>query len=183
QRVKRLSLYAAYDKELLKTKIPDLDLGQFRPHQEINLTLFRSNFTLKSLAFRNSLRLAIALLIGYLISGLFFIGHGYWILLTIVTIMRPAFSLAKERNIARLLGTFAGALVGFGFLYFTDESSMLFPFMILAMVVGYGSIKINYGLGIAGITIYLLLSFHYLDPFGLQEVLWDRIIDTVIGSA
>lgn len=182
QRVKRLSLYAAFDKEMLKEKRPDVDLQQFRPHQEINLDLFRSNFTLKSSAFRNSIRQAIALLIGYLVSFFFELGHGYWILLTIATIMRPAFSLAKERNINRLLGTLAGAVAGFGLLFLTNDNTVLFSIMILSMIIGYGAIKINYGLGIAGITIYLLVSFHYLDPFGLQEVLQDRIIDTVIGS-
>ena len=34
----------------------------------------------------------------------------------------------------------------------------------------------------AGFTIFVLLNFHFLNPIGLQQVLTDRIIDTIIGS-
>ncbi len=34
---------------------------------------------------------------------------------------------------------------------------------------------------IGGITVYLMLSFHFLYPQGLTTLLTDRIIDTLIG--
>jgi uncharacterized membrane protein YccC len=54
--------------------------------------------------------------------------------------------------------------------------------MLIAMLVGYSFLKLNYGVASAGITLFVLLNFHFLSPSGIQPVLLDRILDTVIGS-
>ena len=56
------------------------------------------NITLKSSQFRHALRVTIAMLTGYFVSLFFPLGHGYWILLTIATILKPAYSISRRRN-------------------------------------------------------------------------------------
>ncbi|MBA4166234.1 MAG: FUSC family protein [Chitinophagaceae bacterium] len=181
-RIRRMQLYTTFDRNLSRQFKNDVDFSKFTTHQEINLNLLLSNFSLDSFNFRHALRLTIALLTGYLLSLFFPLGHGYWILLTIATIIKPAYSLTRQRNIQRLSGTFAGATVGFVILFSTHNNTIIFIFMLAMMIMAYSLLRVNYAVSIAGLTIYLLLSFHFLYPGGLNSILFDRVIDTVIGS-
>ncbi len=180
--IRRMQLYSTFDKNLSRQFKSDIDFSRFTTHQEINLDLLLSNFSLASTNFRHALRLTIALLAGYLLSLFFPLGHGYWILLTIATIIKPAYGLTRKRNIERLTGTFSGALIGFILLFSTHNDTAIFIVMIAMMILAYSLLKVNYAVSISGLTIYLLLSFHFLYPSGLNSLLFDRVIDTVIGS-
>lgn len=181
-RVRRMQLYTSYDTNLSRQFSNDDDLSKFISHQEINFRLLFSGFTLRSSSFRHALRLTIALLAGYLLSLFFPLGHGYWILLTIATIIKPAYGLTRKRNLQRLMGTFAGAAVGFLILFTTHNNTLIFVVMIVMMVMAYSLLRLNYAVSIGGLTVYLLLSFHFLYPQGLHGLLSDRVIDTLIGS-
>lgn len=185
ERITVMSHYTNYDapasKELKKEK-RDLQLDRFVTRQELDPHLLFDNLSLKSSHFRHAIRLTLALMTGYIISLLFPLGHGYWILLTITTIMKPAYSITTKRNVQRILGTVIGALLGFLAIYFIKDNTALFIIMLLAMIISYSLLKLNYLVSSAGITIYVILSFHFLNPSGLGNVLQDRIIDTFIGS-
>ena len=181
-RIRRMQLYTTFDRNLSRQFKTDVDFSKFTTHQEINFDLLASNFSLHSANMRHALRLTTALLAGYLISLFFPLGHGYWILLTIATIIKPAYSLTKQRNIQRLAGTFIGATIGFVVLFSTQNNTVIFIIMIAMMILAYSLLKLNYAVSIAGLTIYLLLSFHFLYPHGLTSLLYDRVTDTVIGS-
>lgn len=181
ERIRRMEMYTTYEKSLSGEFKRDVDFSKFSPQQKINLNLLLSNISLNSSAFRHALRLTLALLLGYVISLFFELGHGYWILLTIATIIKPAYSLSKKRNIQRLGGTFAGVLLGFVVLYISHNDLVIFIMMIIAMIIAYSLLKVNYAVSIAGITVYLFLSFHFLYPHGLGHILADRVIDTLIG--
>jgi uncharacterized membrane protein YccC len=43
-------------------------------------------------------------------------GRGYWILLTVIIILKPGYSLSKQRNIQRLIGTLVGVAIGWSIL-------------------------------------------------------------------
>ncbi|MEE1928232.1 FUSC family protein [Streptomyces sp. TRM 70351] len=62
--------------------------------------------------FRHALRLAAVVATGYLLGGALPTGHGYWIGLTAVMVLRPDFSGTVSRGAARLAGTVAGVVVG-----------------------------------------------------------------------
>src|SRR5690606_38738219 len=128
-------------------------------------------------------RLTLALLIGYTLSFFWEIGHSYWILLTIVTIMKPAFSITKQRNLYRMAGTVLGAIAGFLLLYLTDNTVTLLVSMMIAMIVAHTFMKLNYVVASIGITIQVLLAFSFITPYDINAVLLDRVIDTFIDSA
>ena len=181
-RIKQVGIYTSYDTTLSSRFQSNVDFSRFATHQEINIDLVRSNLSLGSSSFRHALRLTIALLLGYIISLFFPLGHGYWILLTIATIIKPAYSLTRKRNIQRLSGTFAGAVIGFLVLLISPNNTVIFIIMIAMMILAYSLLRVNYAVSIAGLTIYLLLSFHFMYPSGLNTLLIDRVIDTAIGS-
>ncbi len=182
ERIKRLQTYTNYRQKISK-QITSEEVKHFVEPSKFDMHLLLSNITVKSAYFRHALRLSIALIIGYIVSLAFALGHGYWILLTIATIVKPAYSLSRQRNIQRVAGTMIGAALGFLILYFAKTNTPIFIAMLLAMIVAYSFLRLQYLVSTAGITLYVLLNFHFLYPGNLGSVLSDRILDTVIGSA
>lgn len=185
ERIKVIAQYTTYDRSISKAlkNQPRRDLDRFITRQDLDPNLLFDNLSLQSSTFRHAVRLTLALVIGYVVSLLFPLGHGYWILLTITTIVKPAYSITKKRNGQRILGTLTGAFLGFATIYITEDTTILFIIMLLAMIISYSMLKLDYFVSSAGITVYVILSFHFLNPSGLGVVLHDRVIDTAIGCA
>jgi uncharacterized membrane protein (TIGR01666 family) len=182
-RLHTLHGYTTYDRKLGRDFNDEIDVDEFVAHDEVDRKLIYENLTIRSNIFRHSLRVSISTIVGYIISGFLPFGHGYWILLTIVVILKPAYSLTKRRNFERLIGTLGGALVGVLLLFFVKDRQALFVMMILFMIGTYVFIRTNYLVAVILMTPYVLLLFHLLYPADFRTVLSDRVIDTAIGSA
>lgn len=182
EKINGLHYYTTYDKKIKKPSGSAVDYSNYAEIPEISAELFWSNFNFKSNIFRHSVRVAFALLLGYIISVVFNIGHSYWILLTIVVILKPAYSLTKKRNTDRLIGTFLGITIGVVLLYFIKDSTALLVIMILFMATSYSFMRTSYFINVLTMTPYLVIFFHLLYPSALKILLTDRIIDTLIGS-
>ncbi|MCT3922307.1 FUSC family protein [Elizabethkingia anophelis] len=186
KKVKTIYRASGYDEKLAKSLSFGLDFEKFAPKTEkINLKLLKFNLSLKSAHFRHALRITIALLIGYIVSLVTFvqIGHSYWILITILAIQKPAFSITKSRNLLRLGGTLAGATLSFAILYYISNTTVLFIILLVSMVLCYTFLKHKYMTAIFFMTIYVFMSFNFLSPGNFQVIFADRIIDTLIGGA
>ncbi len=181
-RLHTLHGYTGYSDSLGKAPGSPEDYQLFVSHQDVSQKLFIGNLNLGSNIFRHSLRMGIATLAGYLISRFLPLGHGYWILLTIIVILKPAYSLTKKRNYERLVGTLAGALTGLLIIYFIRDRTALFVLMILFMIGTYTFLRTNYLVCVILLTPYVLLLFHLLYPLDFSLILSDRVIDTAIGS-
>ncbi len=181
-RLYTLHTYTSYDESSAKNFSKDLDYDKFITHQDIDGKLLIDNLSLKSNIFRHSLRVSIATIIGYIISKFFPFGHSYWILLTIIVILKPAYSLTKRRNYERLTGTIAGAALGLIILYFVKNTDVLFIIMMLFMIATYSFLRTKYLISVLFMTPYILLLFHFLNPNDFKTVFNDRLIDTAIGS-
>jgi uncharacterized membrane protein YccC len=120
---------------------------------------------------------------GFIASKFFSFGHSYWILLTIIVIIKPGYSLTKKRNGERLWGTIAGALIGIAAIFLIKDKTALFIIMIVFMIGAYSFMRIRYLVFVSLMTPYILLLFHLLNPNNFRTVISDRIIDTLIGSA
>ena len=182
-RLHTLRSYTGYDQKLARGFEEPVDYEQFITHQYVDPRLLKENLTLSSNIFRHSLRVSLATLSGYLIAQFLPFGHSYWVLLTIIVILKPAYSLTKRRNYERLFGTIAGAIIGIAVLYFIKDKKLLLAVMIFFMVCTYSLLRIRYLLSVLFMTPYILLLFHLLNPAGFQTILSDRLIDTAIGSA
>jgi uncharacterized membrane protein (TIGR01666 family) len=182
-RLHTLHGYTTFDRQLGRNINSEVDFEAFVSHQDTDPKLLLENLTIKSNMFRHSLRVSIATITGYIISGFLPFGHGYWILLTIIVILKPVYSLTKKRNFERLMGTLGGALVGLVILYFIKDQRVLFVLMILFMIGTYVFLRTNYLAAVMFTTPYVLLLFNLLYPIDFRTILTDRVIDTVIGSA
>lgn len=182
ERIKRLHLSTRYDKMISKEYRNDVELEKFTQHTEMDPKLLVNNLTLQSSNFRHAVRLTVALLVGYFISLFFLVGHSYWILLTIGVIIKPAYSITRKRNLQRVAGTLTGAAIGFLIIYLVKDSTVLFVIVMIAMILSYSLLKINYFFSSAFITLYVLTSLAFLSPTGFQKALNDRVADTILGS-
>ncbi|HCR77985.1 MAG TPA: FUSC family protein [Chryseobacterium sp.] len=171
--------------KLAKSLSTGLDLKKFMPNEEkLNFRVLRNNISLSSSHFRHALRITIALLLGYLFSLFQFlgIGHTYWILITIVAILKPAYSITKQRNLLRLYGTVAGAVVAYGILHFIHINEVLFTILLLSMIMCFSFLKGKYFWAVLFMTIYVFLSFNFLSPGNVNVIFKDRIVDTIIAA-
>ena len=158
------------------------DYSKFVSHQKIDGTTFRNNLTLKSSVFRHSLRMMITCTAGYFISKLLPDGHhSYWVLLTIIVILKPGYSLTKQRNFERFTGTISGGLIGLLILAFVHDRTILFALIIIFMIGTYTFQRLNYVVMVIFLTPYVLMLFNLLG-LGLVNVAEERLLDTAIGS-
>jgi len=180
-RVDGLSAY--FGNSLSERKIRnDSDYSKFVTHQKIDVTTFRNNLTLHSSVFRHSLRMMVTCIIGYIISKFLPNGHhSYWLLLTIIVILKPGFSLTKQRNYERLTGTIAGGLIGLLLLAFIHDRDILFVLIVFFMIGTYTFQRLNYITMVIFMTPYLLTLFSLLG-IGFISVAEERLLDTGIGS-
>ena len=171
--------------KLAKSLSTNLDFEKFLPNEEkLSFKVLRNNLSLKSGLFRHAIRLTLALLLGYSVSRIeaFSIGHSYWILITIIAIMRPSYSITKSRNILRLYGTIVGGILAYGILYFIENDFALLGILLTSMILCFSFLKDRYFWAILFMTIYVLLAFNILNPGNLNEIFVDRIIDTLIAG-
>ncbi|HEY4109767.1 FUSC family protein [Puia sp.] len=182
-RLHTLHGYTTYDRKLSRNIHAEVDVEEFVAHTEVDQKLILDNLNFKSDIFRHAVRVSIATFAAYVISGFLPVGHGYWILLTTIVIIKPVYSLTKRRNYERLFGTLGGACVGLLILYFVKDTMVLFVLMLLFMIMTYVFIRTNYLVAVTMTTPYVLLLFHLLYPTDFRTILADRVIDTMIGSA
>lgn len=181
-RIHTLHLYSRYDKEIAKKAAFPSDYDQFVTHEKFDLKIFRDNLSLQSNNFRHAVRISIATLAGFIVSLFFPFGHSYWILLTIIVILKPAYSLTKKRNYERVIGTMAGAVIGIVILHFVKSDDALFVIMLFLMLGTYSLWRTNYMFSVVFMTPYILLMFHLLTNASFKTIISDRLIDTAIGS-
>ncbi|CAN5678278.1 FUSC family protein [soil metagenome] len=156
--------------------------AKFVSHQQIDFSLFVNNLHLESGVFRHSLRMLITCMTGFIVAKMIAYGHhSYWILLTVIIILKPGFGLTKERNIQRITGTIVGALIGLGLLAFIQDRNILYGLIVFFMIGTYTYQRINYIAMVIFLTPYILILFNLLGlPF--WDVARERLLDTVIGS-
>ena len=156
---------------------------QFVAHQEIELRALSQNFTLKSGVFRHALRMTLACLTAFAVAELLWRGqHNYWILMTVSIMLKPGFSLTRQRNIERIGGTLAGGALGGAVLWGLPWPEARFGVLVVFMVVAYSFQRIKYLVTVLFLTAYLLILFNFLG-LSYLGVVRERIADTLIGCA
>lgn len=161
----------------------EADYSKFINRQSLDIKVLRENLTFASSTFRHALRMAIVMGLGYSVSLLFNVGnHSYWILLTIMVILKPGFGLTKQRNFQRLTGTIIGGLGGIIILMLIQDQVVLFFLLLILVMATYSLIRINYIISVMFMTPYVLIMFSFFEA-NTFVIMQERIVDTMIGSA
>lgn len=181
-RMNRLILYTRMEADTGDTFEWAQKVSRLAATQPLNLKVLSENLTFKSDIFRHAIRLTVAMIAGYAVSRVFRLEHSYWVLLTIVTIMRPAYVLTKKRNIERVAGTLVGVLAVIGILWIISNTTVLLVILILSMLVGYSMLRVHYFTFVVFLTIFVIISLYFLNPFEFQTLIRERLVDTAVGS-
>lgn len=163
-------------------KIRDKELEKFLTPQYYPLSTLLQNLSFSSTVFRHSIRLTITVLTGIFIGQLFSFNNAYWIVLTIIVIMRPGYGLTKQRSIDRIFGTILGALIAFGILYITNNTIITSTLSIICILLAFTFTQSNYKIGATFVTMYVVFVYGMLVP-DIDTVIINRIVDTLTGSA
>lgn len=150
----------------------------------LNWQSFKDNLSLDSTIFRHALRMAIMLSGTYLVfSFLDFSAQGvFWILLTILVIIKPGFGLTKERNLQRLIGTIIGGVIGGIILFTIHDVSLRFAILVFFFLTAYSLFRVNYILAVIFMTPYVLIMLSFTGTNTI-EMAQERILDTFIGGS
>lgn len=157
------------------------DLEKFLTPLYYPWSTFRENLSFSSTIFRHSLRLTITILSGIIIGKVLPFQNVYWILLTIVVIMRPGYGLTKQRSYERIFGTVLGGIIAFGIISFVHNDFAISSFAIIAMLLGFTFTQTNYKVGATFVTMYVVFIYGMLTP-NIEDVIQYRILDTIVGA-
>ncbi|CAM5625935.1 FUSC family protein [Streptomyces sp. NPDC091290] len=142
------------------------------------------NLTPRSVQFHNALRIALALAAARLVAGSLDLAHGFWVLLTVLTLSRTTVGETWAAIRLAVLGNLLGAvtagalLIGLG--RHTDAyAAMLAPAMLLAFSVG-PLLGIAWAQGL--FTLVVSSAFAQITPASWQ-LAEARVVDVVTGSA
>ena len=181
QRVEKMYAY-----HQSKTNVPEArknEIHTLATHQQFDWKLFGENLTFKSSIFRHSFRVAIVCLIAFIFARNFYTGqYSYWILLTILVILKPAFSQTKKRNYERIVGTVAGGLLGILILFFVKDINFKFWLLLFFMILTYSFARIKYVVSVFFMTPFILLMFDFIGQNNEILLVKERILDTFIGA-
>lgn len=174
--------YNSRSSKTLLSNPNNVEYSKFVTHQDYAPRIFFDNLSISSAAFKHAIRVALVCVIGFIISRNITGHHSYWVLLTIIVILKPGFTLSKQRNYQRLVGTICGGIAGVLILIFIPDKTAQFILMIVFMIGTYSFTRLNYVVSVIFTTPYVLILFRFLGV-GHLDLVEERIIDTAIGSS
>ena len=161
--------------------IKNNNLKRFIDSQNYDPKLVLRNLSFRSTIFRHSLRLAITVMLGYGIGLLFDLQNPYWIILTIIIIMRPSYGLTKTRSKDRVIGTLIGAALASGLVFLINDPYVYGALGIFSLVIAFSMVQKNYRASATFITLSVIFIYAILQP-DILKVIQFRVIDTLIGA-
>ncbi len=157
------------------------DSRRFLTKQKYDLHVLTENFNLRSPIFKHSLRLATMTMIGFAVGILISAQNPYWILLTLIVIMRPAFGLTKTRSRQRTIGTLIGGALAVGIVLLTQNTTVYAILAIISLVFAFSMVQRNYKASATFITLFVVFIYALLRP-DIFNVIQYRVLDTLIGA-
>lgn len=156
--------------------------SQFITPQDYDWKTFTENLNFDSPIFKHSLRLTLTVLVGFAIGIIFPFQNAYWILLTITVIMRPGYTLTKERSKHRLYGTLIGGAVAVAVVYSTQNEYIYGILSVVSFILGFSLVQKNYKSSAIFITLNIVLIYALVrsDPW---DAIQFRVLDTLTGAA
>jgi len=181
--IDRMRRQTRHDPGITETVIRvDPTLSRFVSSRRVPFVQIFSNLTMASPSFRHALRVTIAVGVGFWLGRLLPLTNAYWIVMTTVIILKPGYSLTKQRNVQRIIGTAIGCAACVGLILVVKDPHVLLVAMFACMVMSYSLLLFNYTASVVFTSAYVLLMLHLLAPGGMR-LIGERAIDTVVGCA
>jgi uncharacterized membrane protein YccC len=146
-------------------------------------TLASSTLSPRSVAFQNSLRLAVGLALARLLGGLLEVENGFWVLFATLSVLRTNALQTGATAVQAVLGTLLGFAVGLPLLLLIGTRGDLYLYVLpVVTLLGLLAGSINVVWGQAGFTLLVSVLFNLVEPVG-WEIGIVRIQDVALGAA
>ncbi len=138
----------------------------------------------RSVAFRNSLRGAVALAIAVAAADTLNLQHGFWVVLGTLSVLRTNAASTGSTAVRALAGTCLGFAIGAALLLGigTGSAALWAALPIAVLVAAYSPGTAPFAFGQAGFTVTVLVLFNLLVPVGWKVGLL-RVEDVALGCA
>nr|WP_299205366.1 FUSC family membrane protein [uncultured Brumimicrobium sp.] len=164
-----------------KVTLKRSEAKQFLTLQEYRPKILLQHLFIHSVIFRHALRLTIAMVFAYVLGNLFEIQNAYWIMLTVLVILRPNYGLTKERAKDRIIGTVIGGAIAFGIVILTQNPIVYGVLAVSSLILGFALIQQNYRWAAAFITLNVVFVYSFITPNAFAVIQY-RIFDTILGG-
>jgi uncharacterized membrane protein YccC len=134
------------------------------------------------IAWQFTIRLMLCTGVAAVVSEVLPLSRSYWVVLTVVIILKPDYGSVFARAVQRAVGTVVGAVLGTVILAVVPYGPwLLLPFGVLAALLPYAKAR-NFGLVATFLTplVVLLIDLLQVGGWRLAGV---RLVDTVLASA
>jgi hypothetical protein len=143
----------------------------------------RAQLDWESPVLRHALRLSAATSLGTLVAGFADLGHGYWISLTAVMVLRPETAHTYTRCAGRIAGNAVGIVVASILVLLLHPTGLLAAaFAVLFLAVAYLASGFGYLAVSAALAAAIVLLVEIGGTAG-PATLGDRLLATLIGGA
>ena len=142
---------------------------------------WKRNLTLHSEVFQHALRIAAISAFSVALYKNLPFQHGLWLTLTVLIVVKPAYTDTRKRALERILGTLAGGALAFVIAATIRNTIALDVVMLLLCAVAYSHQQTDYGLYVVFLTPFVLMMLHIAEPNSPPLTL-TRMLDTLIGG-
>jgi uncharacterized membrane protein YccC len=118
----------------------------------------------------------------FVLGNIFEIQNAYWIMLTVLVILRPNYGLTKERAKDRIVGTVIGGIIAFGIVIITQNAYIYGALAITSLILAFSLMQQNYRWAAAFITLNIVFVYSFINPNAFSVIQY-RLIDTILGGA
>lgn len=159
------------------------DLQLFTTPDQWSWHYLKERLRWRSPVLRYALRTSLAMAAAYGIAeALPWAAHKHWILVSVAVVLRSSYAQTSERRKLRLIGTAIGCLVAALLLATTDNRVVIFLALVIAAGAAHGFAVSRYTVTAASGSVMGLLQTHLMAPYA-GFVVWERLIDTMLGIA
>ncbi|RFC54585.1 FUSC family protein [Brumimicrobium aurantiacum] len=164
-----------------KVTLKKTEAKRFLTLQEYKPNILFEHFTFQSVIFRHALRLTIAIIFAFGLGEFFMIQNAYWIMLTVLLILRPNYGLTKARAQDRIIGTVLGGALAFGIVLLTQNAIIYGALAFVSLILAFALMQQNYRWAAFFITLNIVAVYFFIQPDAIAVIQY-RIIDTIIGG-
>jgi len=153
----------------------------FASTEKVTFNGIKTHLNFKSPILRFALRLSSACIVSYSLMLLPVGFYSYWILLTVIVVIKPSFGLTKKRNIQRLKGTLGGVLIGALVLLVSSNLTIQLILAGLFLLGYFAYLRLNYMISIMSLTPMVIICLNIYT--GNSSIVLERMLDTIIGCS
>ena len=163
------------------TDVSTKDLPRFITPNPLNWSSFTGNFSFESSYFRYALRTATTAVAGYTLADFLHFQNAYWVLLTVLVVMKPGYGVTRERFYHRIAGTLIGAFIAYGLYQLDPSHTMSLIIYGVSLTVAFTFVVRNYTVASTFFTIFVIFLYSFLNR-EIPSMVVFRVVDTLLGA-